>query len=79
MFMSCIGTFGSIVERKEDENVIWELIYELHISYELCKENTKSNELIGIYCVQCLMWSTKLPFIGLDYEVWEVNSVLNQK
>jgi len=50
--MSFIGTFGSIVGRKEDENVIWELICELCISYGLYKENNNSNDLVGIYCVQ---------------------------
>jgi len=50
--MDCIGTFGSIVGRKEDEYEIWELIYELYISYEVYKENIKFYELISIYCVQ---------------------------
>ena len=52
MFMKCIETFDSIVERKEDEYVNWELIYELCISYELYKGNIKFYELISIYCVQ---------------------------
>ena len=52
MFMDYIGTFDSIVGRKEDEYVIWELIYELCISYELYKENIKFYELMRIYCVQ---------------------------
>jgi len=50
--MSCIRTFSSIVVRKEDENVIWELICELGINYRLNKENTKPNELVGNYYVQ---------------------------
>ena len=47
MFMSCIGSFRSIVERKEDE-VVWELIYDLCICYELYRENAKSYKLISI-------------------------------
>jgi len=41
MFMDCIGTFHSIVGRKEDVYVIWELIYELYLSYELYKGSIK--------------------------------------
>jgi len=52
MFMSCIGSLSSIVVRKEDKYVVWELIYELCISYGRYKENTKSSEFISIYCVQ---------------------------
>jgi len=48
MFMNCIGAFGSNVGRKEDVQVIWELIYELCICYALCREDAKSYELIGI-------------------------------
>jgi len=51
MFMNYIGKFGSIMERKEVEYVIWELIYELCISYELYKGDIKFYELISIYCV----------------------------
>jgi len=47
MFMNCIGTFDSIAGRKEDENVIWELIYELCVSYEFYKGTIESYELIA--------------------------------
>jgi len=52
MFTTCIGTFGYIVGRKENDYVIWGLIYELCISYELYKGNVKFYEFISIYCVQ---------------------------
>ena len=52
MFMSCVGSLSSIVERKEGEYVIWKLICELCISYEPYKGNIKFYELISIYCVQ---------------------------
>jgi len=74
--MSCIGTFGSLVGRTEDELVIWELIYELYISYELYKENIKFYELISIYYVYV---ECKIAFNGLINELSEVGSVLNQK
>jgi len=45
-------TFSSIVRRKEDDNIIWEPIYESCISYELYKGNIKFYEFISIYCVQ---------------------------
>ena len=35
--MSCIGSFTSIMGRKEVKNVIWELIYKFRISYEFYK------------------------------------------
>ena len=35
MFMCCSGAFDSIVGRKQPKYVIWELIYELCIGYEL--------------------------------------------
>ena len=41
MFMCCTGTFDSIVGRKQAKYVIWQLIYELCISYELYKGNVK--------------------------------------
>ena len=46
--MCCIGTFDSGVGRKQAKYVIWELIYELCIGYELYEGNIKSDELIGI-------------------------------
>ena len=52
MVMNCIVRFDSIAGKKEDEYVIWELIYELCISYELYKRNFKFYELISIYCFQ---------------------------
>ena len=52
MFMNFIGTFGSIVGRKENEYVIWELIYELRISYQIYKGTIKFYELISIDFVQ---------------------------
>jgi len=51
MFMSWIGTFGSIVGRKEDAYVHWELIHELCISYELYKEINQFHEFINIHCI----------------------------
>ena len=51
MFMKCIGTSDSIVERKQDDYVNWELVCELCIIYELYKGNIKFDELISIYCV----------------------------
>ena len=50
--MCCIGVFDSIVGRKEVKYVIWELLYELRICYELYKRNIKFYELISIYRVQ---------------------------
>ena len=44
--------FVSSVGRKEDEYVIWKLIYELCISYELLKGNIKVYKLVSIYCIQ---------------------------
>jgi len=79
MLMNCIGTFGCIVGRKEDENVICELAYELCINYELYTGNIKFYELISIYCVSWLMWSTRFAFFGFGNTVWEVRGVLNQK
>jgi len=52
MLMKCIGTFGFIVGRKENEYVTWEVIYELCISYEIYKGNIKLCELISIYYCQ---------------------------
>jgi len=52
MLINSFRAFGSIMGRKEDENVIWEFIYELCINYRLYKENTKSNVLLNIYCMQ---------------------------
>ena len=46
MLMNCIGTFGCIVGRKEDENVIQELFYTFYIRYELYKGNIKFYEFI---------------------------------
>jgi len=48
MFMNFIVTFDSIVGRKKDENVIWELICDLCINYEFYKGVIKSYEHIGI-------------------------------
>jgi len=79
--MNCIRTFDSIVGRKEDENVIRELTYELCISYGLYKENTKSNELVGVDCVQWLIWSAELPSLSwiMKYEKWGVCWTKNNK
>jgi len=52
MLMCCIGTFDSIVGRKQAKYVIWDLIYELCIGYELYNGSIKFYELISIYCVQ---------------------------
>jgi len=78
MFMSYIGPLSSIVGRKEDKYVIWELIYELCISYGPYKETIKFYELLTICCVQRLMWSAKLPLMGLWMKS-EVGRLLNQK
>jgi len=48
MFMSYIGTFSSIVGRKEDVHVHWKLIHELCFCYGLYRENVKSYEPIDI-------------------------------
>ena len=48
MFTNCIGTFDFIARRKEDENVMWELIGHLCASYEFYKGIIRSYELIGI-------------------------------
>ena len=79
MFMNCIGTFDFIVGRKEDENVICELICELCVSYEFYKGTIESYALISMSCAQWLMGSVKSTFIELDNEVWEVGSVPKQK
>ena len=79
MFMWCSGTFDSVVARKQAKYVTWELIYEFCICYELYKRNIKLYELISIYWVQWLMCSVKVALLGLDNQVWEVGSVLNQK
>ena len=34
MFVCCIGTFDSIVRRKEVKKVIWERIYDMHLLRE---------------------------------------------
>jgi len=52
MFSYCIGTFDSIVGRKQAKYIIWELIYELRIGSELYRGSIKFYELISIYCVQ---------------------------
>ena len=48
MVMSCIGTFDSIVGRKQAKYVIWELISELCIGYEFYKGTIDSYALIGV-------------------------------
>jgi len=48
MFMNCIGTFDSIAGRKVYENVVWELICELCVSYEFYKWTIESYQLKGI-------------------------------
>jgi len=50
--MCCIGTFDSIVGRKEAKYVTRELIYELCIYYGLFREHVKSYELTSICCIQ---------------------------
>jgi len=74
MLMKCIGTFGFIVGRKENEYVTWEVIYELCISYEIYKGNIKLCELISIYYCQWHMWSVKLPLMDslMKYGKWVV-------
>jgi len=62
MFLNCIGTFDSIVGRKEDMHVNWELVYELCISYERYKENIMFYELMTH--LEC-----KIAFIGVDNKV----------
>ena len=52
MFMSCIGSFSSIVGKREPKYALWELACELQFSYELHKGNIKFYELVNIYCVQ---------------------------
>jgi len=64
MFMCCSQTFDSVVGRKQANYVIWELIYEFCICYELCKWNIKFCELISIYWVQWLMLSVKMALLG---------------
>jgi len=49
MFMCCIRAFDSIVGRKEAKYVIWKLIYELRMCYELYKVNIEFYGLISIY------------------------------
>ena len=51
MFMSWIGAFGSIMGRKEDMYVLWELIHKLRTSYKLCTENNEFYEFISIHCI----------------------------
>ena len=46
--MSWIAPFNSVVGRKQDKYVIWELIYKFWISYEFYKWTIESYELIGI-------------------------------
>ena len=79
MSVSDIRTFSSIMGRKETKYVIWEPIYELCIICELYKENTKSNVLLNIYCMQWIIWSVKLPLMDLlmKYLECEVYSIKN--
>ena len=49
MFMCCIGAFDSIMGGKVAKYVIWELLCELCICYELYKGNIKFYELISIH------------------------------
>ena len=50
-------------KKEEEMSIIWQLIYELCINYEVYEGNIKFYELIAIYCVQWLIWSVKMPLI----------------
>jgi len=81
MFMCFSGIFDSIVVKKQAKYVIWELIYELCICYELYNGNMKFCELVNTYWVQWLMWSVKVALLGLimTYREWWVYWVKNNE
>jgi len=81
MSVSDIRTFSSIMGRKETKYVIWEPIYELCIICELYKENTKSNEFVGICCVQWLIKSFRLSLMDsiMKYQKWLVYLIKNSE
>jgi len=71
--MDCHGVFSTIVERKEDNYVFWELIYELWNQLRIFyKENTKFSELISFYYVQWLFCEEKLHLLDslMKYKKW---------
>jgi len=49
MLVCCIGTFDSIVRRKEVKKVIWRLIYDMHMFIE------KMPSLMGYWQPTCSM------------------------
>jgi len=77
--MTCIGTFGSIVARKEDEYVIWELIYELSIGNELIKEISSFMSLLASIVLNDSYGVQDLPLLGLVMQYKKLGSVLNKK
>jgi len=81
MFMSCIGTFRSVVEGKKISMYIGSLLMSYKSIMDLTNENIKCYELISIYCVQWLIWSAKFPLLGLimKYKKWRVCWIKNSE